>query len=106
IHLFAIILLVQLARSGAWQRFDRSVWLVIAGFAGALLLALAQLIPLPAGVADAMAGREVAATITAQLDPGQWRALSLAPDLTLRAAFALFPPLAAFLLVAAAGQQR
>ncbi|MCA1196357.1 O-antigen ligase family protein [Sphingomonas sp. R647] len=102
LHLFAIVLLVRFARARGWHRLDSPARFLLIGFGGALLLALVQLVPLPPGVWTMLPGREIAATIDAQMGWDRWRTLSLTPDLTMRAGFAVLVPLAAFALVALA----
>ena len=82
----------------------RSLWqgvkipLVLIGIA--LLIPLAQLVPLPPGLWAALPGHKVAADAlaTAGIAP-RWRPASLAPDQTLISLLALCPPVAVFLAV-------
>jgi len=72
-------------------------WLLLALMAVMLL----QLIPLPPSLWAAIPGRDtiVGAERVIGLE-GNWRPISLAPDLTINALFACLPPLAMFLLAA------
>lgn len=106
IQLFSILLLVRAGNALRWQGLDHSSRLILAGFGAAMLLVIVQLLPLPPSFWSELPGREVAASIDAQLGWQRWRPLSLSPDLTLRAGLALLPPLAAFLLIAASDEAR
>src|SRR5690606_20374371 len=67
-----------------------------------MLLALAQLVPLPPGVWRALPGRELVSEALALIGSGaDWRPLSLDPNRTWNAFFALFVPFATICLVAA-----
>lgn len=65
-----------------------------------LLVALAQLVPLPPEIWHSLPGREMIVDADRAAGVGAtWRPLSLAPDLTWNSVFALLTPLAALLLV-------
>jgi O-antigen ligase len=71
-------------------------------FAAAMLLLLAQIVPLPASWWHALPMRETAVQIDAVLGRvDAWHAFSLTPDATLTTVLALLVPLAAMLTVAA-----
>lgn len=106
IHLVAIVLIADMARRERWQQLDPVGWLFLACGIGVVLLALVQLVPLPYSLWHMLPGREVAASIDAQLGWQIWRPISFTPDLTLRAALALLPPVAALLLMAFASHKR
>ncbi len=88
-----------------WARLGVPGWLALA----LVVLAIAQLVPLPPAIWTALPERELAAQIaaTAKLAE-QWHPLSLAPSRTLNTVFALGVPLAALALLAglAASQHR
>lgn len=76
-----------------------SVWLVCAL---ALILPLAQLVPLPASVWTGLAGQEDRAAALALVGrEASWQPLSLAPSLTLASLLAIVPALFAFAATAA-----
>jgi O-antigen ligase len=77
--------------------YDRTAMI---GWALLLALPLSQLIPLPWALWSALPGRETATAIDKLLGQMPWRPISLAPDHSLNALFALFPALAAFMLTA------
>jgi hypothetical protein len=72
----------------------RRPWLIAAAAAAYVLLIL-QLIPLPPGLWAGLPGRTVYAQIAQETGSAVWRPLSLTPDLTLNALFALLPATAA-----------
>ncbi|WP_442678701.1 O-antigen ligase family protein [Sphingomonas sp. ASY06-1R] len=78
-------------------RGGRPSLVALIGIAMVLCLPLAQLIPLPPAVWAGLPGREVARDVTALIDPTLWRPLSLDPNATTRAWFALWVPVAMFL---------
>jgi O-antigen ligase len=65
------------------------------GAAAAYLLVLCQLIPLPPQLWEALPGHDLYAAIAMQVGAVGWRPLSLTPDLTLNALYALLPATAA-----------
>jgi exopolysaccharide production protein ExoQ len=84
------------------HRVPRQAWWIAALIA---VIPLVQLIPLPPGLWQAMAGRELARDALALIGAENgWRAWSLAPDRTLASLLALGPPLA--VLVMTAGLRR
>lgn len=81
----------------------RPVWLLLAG---ALLLALIQLVPLPPSLWQALPGRQLfveAASASGQPQP--WRPWSVVPGTTVNAAASLIVPIVTLLLVGALGPQ-
>lgn len=89
-----------LIRTGDWGKHRRALLIV-----GALVaIPLLSLIPLPAGVWQALPGREQLALglSVSGIAPG-WVPASLTPDLTWRGFLALSPPIALFLGVLAYG---
>ncbi|WP_171033111.1 O-antigen ligase family protein [Qipengyuania marisflavi] len=72
---------------------------VLTGLGIALaLLMVAQIIPLPAGVWQALPGRAIIAENTKSLDPAMWHSFSVAPSLTFSSLLSLIPPFAAYLV--------
>lgn len=82
----------RIPQAGAASRF---VWVF---WAALFALPLIQLIPLPWSVWTALPGREMATQIYTVIGEQPWQPISLTPDRTLNALFALIPPFAAFLL--------
>jgi O-antigen ligase len=71
-----------------------------------MMLAILQLVPLPPGVWSSLPGREIVLEADTLIDLGEiWRPLSLDPDRTWNALFALFVPLGSICLVAAQGDR-
>lgn len=69
----------------------RLAWLA----AGSYGLVMLQLVPLPPGLWAALPGHQVFARIAAEAGSSHWRPLSMTPDLTKNALFALLPASAA-----------
>jgi O-antigen ligase len=92
------VALIRLWTDGSWRRHRFALALA----AAAAAVPLIQLIPLPPGIWQSLPGREqaVLALEVAGLQPG-WSRYSLTPDLTLRSALALLPPMSVFLAVLA-----
>ena len=68
---------------------------LILAAAAAYLLLLLQLLPLPPGLWAGLPGHDLYAAIAAESGAVAWRPLSLTPDLTLNALYALLPATAA-----------
>ncbi|MDE8650478.1 O-antigen ligase family protein [Novosphingobium album (ex Liu et al. 2023)] len=90
-----VVIALLVATGGQW-RIDPAAraWLVLAALA--FLLPLAQLLPLPAGFAAGLPGRELANDIRAQAGPQGYLPLTLDPDQTIISALSLVPGIAAF----------
>ncbi|MCW1400955.1 O-antigen ligase family protein [Novosphingobium sp. MW5] len=73
---------------------------ILLWFASALVaLPALQLLPLPPGLANGLGGHEIVAEIDSELQLGKlWRPLTMSPQWTLNALFALTVPLAALVL--------
>ncbi len=118
----ALMLLIALAAAGGASRADESLQTVVRlvavvaiaatlwpleleplrrnrvpvlGAFAALALVLVQLVPLPPALWAALPGHAVYADIARATGTVGWRPLSLTPDLTRNALFALLPPMAA-----------
>lgn len=106
VELAALPLLVlacsRLLKTDDWRHFRFAIGLLLA----AVLIPVAQLIPLPPGVWTALPGRDAPALALelANLQPG-WNSLSLTPELTWRAFLALLPPVAMFLAILVSPQR-
>ena len=88
-----------------WRRV-RQMWVVSAILAGCAALVTLQLLPLPPGVWSSLAGREFylqAAAIAGLEQP--WRPLTLSPDRTWNALYALSVPAAAAIGLASLDRQ-
>lgn len=70
---------------------------ILLGLAAAYLLLVLQMVPLPPGLWAALPGHGIYARIAAEAGQTVWRPLSLTPDLTLNALYALLPATAAAL---------
>lgn len=92
-----------------WEHIARH-WIVCALFLGAALLTAAHLVPLPYAWWSAIPGREIIVEIDKAAGLGQIsRPLSMSPDATLNALYALSVPMAVLLLavqLSVAGHQR
>lgn len=92
-----------------WEHIARH-WIVCSLFLGAVLLTAAHLVPLPYAWWSAIPGREIIVDIDKVAGLGQIsRPLSMSPDATLNALYALSVPMAVLLLAVQlnlAGQQR
>lgn len=76
----------------------RGLWAPLVLLAAIVLLPLAQLIPLPFETWAQLPGRaQLAEALRQAGDPPAWLPMSVTPDLTLRSALALLPPVAMFL---------
>ncbi len=83
----------------AWRQVPRQAWGIAALVA---IVPLAQLLPLPPGLWQAMPGRELEREALALIGAEHgWRPWSLAPDRTLASLLALGPPLAVLVMTAA-----
>ena len=83
------------AKRGSWRSAGVPFWLVLAIF----VLALAQLVPLPPSVSEALPGRELQQSVLAAAGMAdQWRPLTLSPSRTTNALLSLGVPLAALAL--------
>lgn len=81
-----------------WEQIARH-WVVAALFLGAALLTVAHLVPLPYAWWSALPGRDIIVSIDQAAGLGQIsRPLSMAPDATLNALYALSIPFAVLLL--------
>lgn len=93
VHFGSVVALIAwavLARQ-APTNIDRTFWLLAAAL---IALPLAQLVPLPPSLWQALPGRETEANALALAgDAARWMPLSLHPGRTLSAALALVPPL-------------
>jgi len=86
------------AATGEQLRSAKAAFLFIGSL---MLLALVQLLPLPPGLWRALPGRELVAEVSTLVQSeNDWRPLSLDPNRTWNAFFALFVPLATVCLVA------
>jgi exopolysaccharide production protein ExoQ len=100
--LTAAAIAAWLLASSARHRVPRQAWWIAALVAAIPLL---QLVPLPPGLWQAMAGRELAREALALIGAENgWRPWSLAPDRTLASLLALGPPLAVLVMTAALGR--
>lgn len=91
----AIALLTM--RAEHWRRY-RPVWLLLGAV---MVLTLLHLVPLPPQLWQALPGRDIIVDIDRVAMLGeQWRPLSMAPERTANAAFALAIPIAVALLAA------
>ena len=97
----ALVFLAAICFQGAqgWPRPTRRSVLLALLVLSPAWLALAYLLPLPAGLWAAMPGRGVYADLLAGIGarPGEWRPLSLVPDATRASLLAGLPLMAAFL---------
>lgn len=101
VRVAAFICLIAMILFGERPRImpARAVWVLIAG---ALLLALIQLVPLPPAIWQALPGRQLfleAASASGQPQP--WRPWSIVPGATANAAASLIVPIVTLLLVGA-----
>ncbi len=88
-----------LLTSPAWQQVPRQAWWIAALVA---IVPLAQLVPLPSGLWQAMPGRELEREALALIGAEHgWRTWSLAPNRTLASLLSLGPPLAVLLMTSA-----
>lgn len=100
LQLLGILLIAFAAIGPQPERIGRDGRIALALAACALLLAVAQLVPLPPSLWRALPGREsVALGFTALGYPLPSLPLSLAPERTLQSAFGMIPPVAAMLAV-------
>lgn len=94
----AVIAILRLRASGVGSDVRRALWLL----AAILLVGPLQLVPLPPAIWTALPGREPYVAGLAQMGIAPpWLGLSLMPEMTLRASFALVPAAALFLAVLA-----
>jgi O-antigen ligase len=105
---FAVALFIAsvlvIAGRGQWPVVPMPAWLI---FGAALIIPLAQLVPLPPAIWHALPGREpMVAALALVHEQDSWRALSLFPDRTLASFLAMIPPAALFLVVASISLQQ
>ena len=101
--LIAVLWVTVAAPKAALRAIPRSVWLIAAVLAG---LPLAQLIPLPPAVWQALPGREIEREALSLIDQdATWRPWTVAPLRTLSAFLSLGPPLLLLLLTAMLGRR-
>lgn len=99
LQLVALLLLPYALWRWTRQPPLRPAWWMLAAFGLIVLVLAAQLVPLPAGLWQSFGGRdELARELTTAGVPVMARPISLDPDATLRALFALLPPLTVGLL--------
>lgn len=96
-----VILSLPLLTWGIWRLLERGTWRQVktplAILAFAVLVPLAQLIPLPFDLWASLPGRASSAQALRLVGPPDWLAFSLTPDGTIRGLLYLIPPIAMFL---------